>query len=141
MQTILGSTGSVGEEIAKALPKYTDKIRLVSRNPRKVNDSDELFKADLTNAEQTDKAIAGSSVVYLTPGLEYKTSVWQEQWPKIMRNTLDSCARHGAKLVFFDNVYMYSQDEVSHLTEQSKVAPSRLVGYFNRALLPPQLTL
>jgi len=26
---------------------YTDKIRLVSRNPKAVNDNDELFPADL----------------------------------------------------------------------------------------------
>jgi len=33
MQTILGAGGAIGVELAKALPKYTSKIRLVSRNP------------------------------------------------------------------------------------------------------------
>ena len=36
MQTILGSTGVIGNELAKALPQYTNKIRLVSRNPKKL---------------------------------------------------------------------------------------------------------
>ncbi len=39
MQTILGAGGSIGIELAKALPKYTTDIRLVGRNPKKVNDS------------------------------------------------------------------------------------------------------
>ncbi len=56
MQTILGSSGIIGKELAKALPQYTNKIRLVSRNPKKVNDSDELFKANLLNAEETTES-------------------------------------------------------------------------------------
>ena len=69
MQTILGSSGIIGKELAKALPQYTNKIRLVSRNPKKVNDGDELLKANLFNAEETLKAVEGSEVVYLTAGL------------------------------------------------------------------------
>ena len=38
MQTILGSTGIIGKELAKALPQYTNKVRLVSRNPKKANE-------------------------------------------------------------------------------------------------------
>lgn len=46
MQTILGANGTIGSVLAKELMNYTDRIRLVSRNPRKVNESDELFPAD-----------------------------------------------------------------------------------------------
>ena len=48
MQTILGAGGAIGIELAKELRAYTDKIRLVGRNPKKVNESDELFVADIT---------------------------------------------------------------------------------------------
>ena len=48
-QTILGAGGAIGIELAKALTTYTTDIRLVSRNPKKVNLKDELFPADLTN--------------------------------------------------------------------------------------------
>jgi len=37
MQTILGSGGAIGIELAKALTAYTLDIKLVSRNPKKVN--------------------------------------------------------------------------------------------------------
>ena len=52
MQTILGANGTIGTLLAKELPAYTGEIRLVSRNPKKVNESDELFPADLTDAGQ-----------------------------------------------------------------------------------------
>ena len=35
MQTILGANGTIGSVLAKELTNYTDKIRLVSRNPKK----------------------------------------------------------------------------------------------------------
>lgn len=57
MQTILESGGMVGIELAKSLKKYTYEIKLVSRNPQKVNESDLLFPADLTQKENVAKAI------------------------------------------------------------------------------------
>lgn len=107
MQTILGSTGIIGTELAKALTQYTDKIRLVSRNPKQVNPTDQLVAADLTNPQQVLTAVEGSEVVYLTVGLEYKIGVWQIQWPLIMKNVIDACKTNKAELVFFDNVYAY----------------------------------
>jgi nucleoside-diphosphate-sugar epimerase len=107
MQTILGANGTIAQELSKLLPAYTNKIRQVSRHPKKVNETDELVVADLLNFEQTEKAVAGSEVTYLLAGLTYKTSIWQEQWPKVMRNTIDACKKHNSKLVFFDNVYSY----------------------------------
>ena len=107
MQTILGSSGVIGTELAKSLTQYTDKIRLVSRNPKRVNPTDQLVIADLTNHQQVLNAVEGSEVVYLTVGLEYKIGVWQTQWPIIMQNVIEACKTHKAKLVFFDNVYAY----------------------------------
>ena len=107
MQTILGANGIIAQELSKHLLKYTDKVRQVSRHPKKVNPSDELVSADLLNFEQTEKAVAGSEIVYLTAGLTYDIKVWREQWPKLMRNVIDACKKHRSKLVFFDNVYCY----------------------------------
>ena len=42
MQTILGSGGTIGIPLARELKNYTDHIRLVSRNPKKINEEDEL---------------------------------------------------------------------------------------------------
>ena len=125
MQTILGANGIVAVELAKELyNRYTKSIRLVSRNPKKVNNSDELFPADLLDALQTEKAIAGSEVVYLTVGLPNRTNIWVEQWPVIMRNVLEACIKHQAKLVFLDNTYMYG--EVDGLIKEN--TPFRAAG-------------
>ena len=108
MQTILGANGTIARELARHLPALTtEKIRLVSRHPKTVNATDELVPADLTDPNQTDHAVAGSSVVYLVAGLPYNAQTWQRDWPKVMSNVLAACAHHGAKLVFFDNAYMY----------------------------------
>jgi len=107
-QTILGANGTIARELARQLPTLTpEPIRLVSRRPKKVNPTDELMPADLTDPNQTDRAVAGSSVVYLVAGLPYNTQTWQRDWPRVMSNVLAACNHHGAKLVFFDNCYMY----------------------------------
>jgi nucleoside-diphosphate-sugar epimerase len=108
MQTILGSSGVIGRELAKNLQSI-DKLRLVSRNPLKVNPSDELFSANLLDPNKVKQAVEGSGVVYLTVGLPYNKKTWKEQWPKIMHNVIEACKLHGSKLVFFDNIYLYGK--------------------------------
>ncbi|MBK7229580.1 MAG: NAD-dependent epimerase/dehydratase family protein [Ignavibacteriales bacterium] len=127
MQTILGSTGIIGTELAKALTQYTDKIRLVSRNPKRVNQNDQLVVADLTNPQQVLTSVEGSDVVYLTVGLEYKIGVWQTQWPIIMKNVIEACKTHKAKFVFFDNVYAYGLVK-GWMKEDTLVNPSSKKG-------------
>ncbi len=134
MQTILGSGGTIGTTLAKELKSFTNDIRLVSRNPNKINDTDKLFPADLTKPEQIDKAVEGSDVVYLTVGLDYNLKVWRTQWPPLMENVVKSCIRHKAKLVFFDNVYMYDQNEIPHMKETGKINPSSEKGKVRTAI-------
>jgi nucleoside-diphosphate-sugar epimerase len=128
MQTILGANGTIGSVLAKELHSYTDKIRLVSRNPRKVNESDELFQADLLNPAIVDLAVEGSDVVYLVVGLDYNLKVWEEKWPRLMRATINACIKHKARLVFFDNVYMYDISAIPHMTEESPYNPPSKKG-------------
>ena len=127
MQTILGANGVIAQELSKHLTTYTQQIRQVSRNPKKMNPSDELVKADLLSYEQTDKAVAGSEVVYLVAGLKYDTNVWREQWPKLMQNVIDACKKHNSKLVFFDNVYSYGL-VAGVMTEETPYNPNSKKG-------------
>jgi len=128
MQTILGAGGAIGRELARALPDYTDRIRLVSRHPEKVNPSDELMPADLLDSAQADRAIEGSEVVYVTVGFPYKLSVWRSHWPVLINNVIDACMRHGSKLVFFDNIYMYDKDHLDGMTEETPINPPSKKG-------------
>jgi nucleoside-diphosphate-sugar epimerase len=127
MQTILGANGIIGQELSKILPQYTNQIRQVSRNPKKVNASDETVSADLLDYGQTEKAVGGSDVVYLLAGLKYEAKTWQEQWPKVMRNAIDACKKHNSKLVFFDNVYAYGYVQGA-MTEQTPFNPNSKKG-------------
>jgi nucleoside-diphosphate-sugar epimerase len=128
MQTILGANGTIGALLAKELRAFTDQIRLVSRNPKKIHETDELLPADLTDANQVEKAVAGSKIVYLVVGFDYKLKIWQEKWPKLMHATINACIRHNARLVFFDNVYLYDISAIGHMTEESVFNPPSKKG-------------
>ncbi|PQJ82277.1 NAD-dependent epimerase/dehydratase family protein [Polaribacter glomeratus] len=111
MQVILGANGIIGEELAKELnANYTTEIKLVGRNPKKVNTNDVLFKADLLNLEEVFKAIENAEIAYLTVGLAYKSDVWLTDWSIIMNNVITACKANNCKLVYFDNTYAYAQD-------------------------------
>lgn len=128
IQTILGSSGQIGTGLALSLNRqHTQHIRLVSRNPQKVNESDELFKANLLDATQTMAAVEGSSVAYLTVGLPMDTQLWVDRWPVMMRNVIAACEHHKTKLVFFDNTYMYPQTDAVQ-KEDTPFQPNGLKG-------------
>jgi nucleoside-diphosphate-sugar epimerase len=127
VQTILGANGVIGRELSRRLPEYSDRIRQVSRSPKPVNATDELFSADLLDAKATADAVAGSTVTYLVAGLKYDHKVWEEQWPRVMRNAIDACKRHGSPLVFFDNVYAYGRVD-GVMTEDTPYNPRSRKG-------------
>lgn len=123
MQTILGASGQIADELARELKRnYTSDIRLVSRNPKKINDSDSVFSADLLDKNKTEEAVKGSEIAYLTVGLPMNTDMWVSQYPIIMRNVLAACIKYDVKLVYFDNTYMYPQNS-EPLTEDTEFAP------------------
>ncbi len=121
MQVILCSGGAIGNDLAKELKKYTTIIRLASRNPKKVNEDDELVKCDLTKPAEVNASVKGCNVAYLTFGLPYKTKIWQKHWPVAMKNVIAACKKHKTKLVFFDNIYMYHPDKLNPMTEETEV--------------------
>ncbi|PXW18003.1 nucleoside-diphosphate-sugar epimerase [Chryseobacterium sp. CBTAP 102] len=123
MQTILGANGQIGEELARELKRnYASDIRIVSRNAKKVNDTDTVFSADLSDREKAIEAVKGSEIAYFTLGLPMDTGLWEKQFLTIMKNVIDACKINGTKLVFFDNTYMYPQNN-EVLTEQTVFAP------------------
>ena len=133
MQVVLGANGVIGRELARRLPAYTDRVRLVSRTPRRVSDRDELVAADLLDGAAAAAAVAGADVAYLVAGLQYDTRVWQDQWPRVMRNAIDACARHGCALVFFDNVYAYGRVD-GPMTETTPYNPCSRKGEVRAAI-------
>ena len=125
MQVVLGATGPIGRSVATHLSSLTDDpIRLVSRHPFELahtftqDNGFTLVDADLCDAQRTFEVIEGATTVYFVVGLPLNTTLWQAQFALITQNVIQACLNHNAKLVFFDNTYMYPQD-VSVLTEES----------------------
>lgn len=134
MQTILGANGQIAVELARELQrKYTSDVRLVSRHPRKVNDTDTLVSANLLDAKQTLDAVKGSSIVYFTAGLPPDTALWEARFPTMLKNALDACRVAGASFAYFDNTYMYPQD-ARLLTEEAPFAPVGRKGKVRAAM-------
>ncbi|WP_026770269.1 NAD-dependent epimerase/dehydratase family protein [Asinibacterium sp. OR53] len=134
MQTIIGSGGTIGYPLARELKKYTNQIRLVSRNPKKVNDTDELFPLDVKNLEKISDAISGSEVVYVTIGFNYNLKVWKDTWPPFLQAVINACKTHNARLVFFDNVYMYAKSAIPYMTEDAPLDPPSKKGMVRKQL-------
>lgn len=123
MQTILGANGQIAEELVRELHRnYTTDIRLVSRNPKKINDKDQLFPANLMDTAATEKAVAGSEIAYLTVGLPMNSQMWTEQFPVMMKNVIEACKEHNCRLAYFDNTYMYAKTSDPQ-TEESPFVP------------------
>jgi len=80
LHTILGANGAIANELAAVLQSHAQEVRLVSRNPKKI-DGAENIQADVLNRDQVFQAVKGSNVVYLLVGLDYSRKVWKTEWP------------------------------------------------------------
>ena len=127
MITILGAGGVIANEVGKLLAARKEPFRLVARHARPRAGATEMISADLSDQDQTFRAVAGSSIVYLLVGLKYDHNLWTEMWPRIMANTIGACKRSGAKLIFFDNVYMYGKASGT-MTEETPFNPCSRKG-------------
>jgi nucleoside-diphosphate-sugar epimerase len=134
MQTILGASGQIARELARELKRnYTNDLRLVSRHPQKVNDSDITCAADLLDAQQTRNAVKGSDTVYFAAGLPPDSALWERQFPTMLKNALEAARMAGAKFVYFDNTYMYAQNNAPQ-TEETRFAPRGRKGKVRAAM-------
>ncbi len=124
--TILGAGGSIGTALAKELIEQGKKVRLVSRSGYTIPGTQSVC-ADLSNLSETIAAVKGSFIVFLCTRLPYNHKVWEKDWPRIMKHSIEACKRTSAKLIFFDNVYMYGQVN-GKMTEKTPYYPCSKKG-------------
>lgn len=136
IHTILGAGGVIADGLAEELIRHQLPVRLVSRHPSPRQGAT-ILAADLTDAGQALQAIQGSSVIYCCIGLKYDYSIWRQQWPRIIDNIIEACKRTGARLIFFDNVYMYGKVN-GGMTEETPYDPCSRKGDL-RARMATQL--
>jgi nucleoside-diphosphate-sugar epimerase len=136
IHTILGAGGIIADSLARELTEHQLPVRLVSRHPKPVPGAT-THSADITDPAQTLDAIRDSAVVYCCIGLPYNYSIWRQQWPRIIDNLIAACQQTKAKLLFFDNVYMYGQT-TGPMTEETPYNPASRKGDL-RARIATQL--
>ena len=128
MHTILGAGGAVANALTSELADSGEAVLLVSRKPiTNAGKNVTWKKADLLNFAELREAIKGSTVIYLTAGLVYDKNIWQQQWPVIMQNVINLAKETQARLIFFDNVYMYGQVN-GPMTEETPYNPCSVKG-------------
>ena len=135
MHTILGAGGPVANILTKELINHNETIRLVSRKPVNTNNNNKVTwqKADLLNYDEVLAAAKGSTVIYLVAGLVYDKDIWRAQWPVIMQNVINVTKATGARLIFFDNVYMYGLVNGT-MTEDTPYKPNSAKGEVRAAI-------
>lgn len=127
MVTILGSGGAIANELSSLLAARGTPFRAVSRKGTGAKGAAETVAADAADRDQTNRAVSGSRVVFLLVGLKYDHRVWEETWPRIMANAVEACKHAGARLIFFDNVYMYGR-VLGRMTEETPYRPTSRKG-------------
>src|SRR4051812_45470694 len=127
MHTILGAGGPVANALAKQLLAHGDTVRLASRREINMFPAAKWLRTDLKNRKEVIEAVKGSSVIYLTAGLKYDSKIWAQEWPIIMQNAIDAAKEARARLIFFDNVYMYGMVDGA-MTEETPYNPCSKKG-------------
>ncbi len=132
LHTILGANGTIATALLPVLQVNNETVRLVSRHPKPVAGA-ETVVADVLHFNELLNAVQGSSVIYLLIGITYDRKHWQRDWPVIMRNVIAACKETGARLVFFDNVYMYGKVD-GPMTENTPYKPISEKGKVRAAI-------
>jgi nucleoside-diphosphate-sugar epimerase len=100
--------GAVGQATVKLLMEKGLQVTVAQRRPPQDLPAGVHFKhCDVLDADSVQSCLKGFSQLLIAIGFEYKTPVWQAQWPVAMRNMVDASLHHGLRVVFVDNLYMY----------------------------------
>jgi len=89
--------------------------------------------ADLKDYNALLKAAKGSTTLYFCAGLRYDKAVWKAEWSLIMRNLIRLAGETGARLIFFDNVYMYGHVQGA-MKEDTPNNPASVKGQVRAAI-------
>ena len=108
--------GPTGEATVERLLARGQAVRVAQRKrPANLPAGVSFINCDALNADDVKRAMAGSEQAVITVGFAYTSKVWQEAWPKAMRNFIAAAESANTRVVMIDNLYMYGpQDEPLH---------------------------
>jgi nucleoside-diphosphate-sugar epimerase len=128
MHAILGGSGNIGLLLTQYLVSQGEKVISIGRTlPEHTFEGVEYRCTDYYTADSVHKTIKDCKYVYLLVGLPYKANLWEKEWPDLMNNVIEACHYERAKIIFFDNVYMYGQVN-GPMTENTPFNPNSKKG-------------
>jgi len=114
--------GPVGRDTAQRLVREGRRVTVAQRRaPAGLSQGAAFASCDVLDLESLRAATAGASQVVAAFGFAYDSKVWTTAWPRAMMNLLDACAAARARLVFFDDLYMYGP-QTAPLTEETPLS-------------------
>jgi len=132
LHSVIGGNGTIGAVAVRHLAAAGRQVRVVQRHPTPIAGVVETASADIFDLEGLTRAIEGSEVVYLIIGLPYDAKTWLDGFPRAVSHAVEAARRVGARLVYFDNVYMYgpvrgamTEDTPDNPTTQKGLARAR----------------
>ena len=138
LHIVLGAAGGVGHALHTYLKQKGLPFLTVQRSERPAQEPSR--QADLLHRQETIEALKGGTHVYLCTGIPYFSSLWEIQWPQMMQNVIDACLVHRSKLIFLDNMYMYSNPLPVPFDENTPQNPSTRKGKVRKIVADLLLT-
>lgn len=127
LHIVLGGGGAIGGAVVRELQAREEQLIAVEHEHSLLQTETRI--ADARDPEALLRATEGASHIYQCIGLPYDSARWQRDWPRIAENVVLACSTHGAKLLYFDNAYMYGPPPLSvPVTEAHRQAPSSRKG-------------
>lgn len=104
--------GPVGRATVALLAAQGRAVRVAQRSrPEHLPAGVEFQPCDVLDAAQVRAAAEGASQIVFAVGFPYTGKMWRKAWPKAMANLIAAAEATGARVVFFDNLYMYGPQD------------------------------
>ncbi|MCX5985820.1 MAG: hypothetical protein NTX54_04795 [Chloroflexi bacterium] len=104
---VLGN-GPVGKGVvAELVRRGTEVVVGQHTEPTDLPGGARFMRTDVLNKVSVTDVCRGATQIVAAFGFEYVGQVWQRKWPVAIDAVLTGCEASGARLLFFDNLYMY----------------------------------
>lgn len=136
---VIGATGGIGSEVAKAFTARGWHVRALSREPASAATRFAglgpvtWVKGDAMHAAAVAEAAAGTDVIFhgANPP-DYKD--WRDLAMPMLENSIHAARTQGARLVFPGNVYNFAPDAFPLLRETSPQNPKTVKGKIRKEM-------
>ncbi|GMQ86018.1 MAG: NAD-dependent epimerase/dehydratase family protein [Acidimicrobiia bacterium] len=124
---VIFGTGPVGMALAAQLAAAGEQVTAVNRSGNaNAPDGIEIVGGDVSDPGFTSKVVGGAAVVYQCLNPPY--TKWPELFPPLQVAVVEAATAAGAKLVSFENLYMYGPTGGAPLTEDLPYAATGAKG-------------